>query len=441
MRRSLRLRLTLLLGGTILLAALVATSAAFLLAYREATEFQDDLLRQIAVLADTDSPPHSTSDASARPPLSDPDSRISVIRLPADPRPDWLPERLAAGFHQVEAKPGPQRVFVRDYENLGRRIVVAQPTETRDEIALDSAIQTLVPLVLLLPVIAWLILRIVRHELVPIDHLARHLDAQPADRPGPLADAKVPEEIRPFVQAINRLLERVAELVQQQRRFIADAAHEIRSPLTALSVQAQNLSQAQTLEAARERMRPLQAGIDRAQRLAEQLLSLARLQAGSLPTQEVDLSGLARELIAEQMPFAEARGIDLGLEECAPVRIAATPDSLRLVLRNGLENALKYGRDGGEVTVRIAADSEYAIIEVVDDGPGIPATERARVLEPFRRLEHAGGTGSGLGLSIAREAAARVGGKLELAPRRGAPGLIFRYRQRRVLSGSPSGDA
>lgn len=435
MNRSLQRRLTLMLGGAILLAAIIATLAVVVMVYREAAEFQDDLLRQVAAFGGGSAPVDSARQAEPRPALSDPDSRITLIRLPGDRRPAWMPAELTPRFHQLETHSGPLRVFVRKEERLGRTIIAAQPTETRKEIALGSAVQTLVPMLLLLPVIAWLILRIVRNELAPIGDLARHLDAQPADRPSPMVDREVPDEVRPFVQAINRLLERVAELVQQQRRFIADAAHEIRSPLTALSVQAQNLSRAHTPESMRERLLPLQAGIERARKLTEQLLSLARLQSSAPPTRAVvDVAALARELIAEHLPQAETRGIDLGLEEGAPVHIAADPATLHLVLRNGLENALKYGRAGGQVTVRIDADRDQAIIEVIDDGPGIPAAERISVMEPFHRLQHAGAAGSGLGLSIAREAAVRLGGVLELADRSDRPGLTFRYRQLRMGS-------
>ncbi|NEX21485.1 two-component sensor histidine kinase [Thiorhodococcus mannitoliphagus] len=429
MNRSLQLRLILMLGGAILLAALVAGLAAFVLAYLEAAEMQDDLLRQVAALADRHDALKSSQHDSARASLADDESRISLIRLPGDPRPAWLPEHLASGFHQLEAEGEPLRVFVREDVHLGLRVIVAQPTETRDEIALASALHTLVPLLLVLPVMGWLIVRVVRHTLAPIADLARYIDAQPADRPSPMSKDQVPDEIRPFIQAINRLLERVADLIQQQRRFIADAAHEIRSPLTALSVQAENLSQAQTLEAVQERLQPLQAGIERARKLTEQLLSLARLQSGTQAAQDVDLAVLARELIAESWPLAEAKGIDLGLEERASVRLSAPPESLRLVLRNGLDNALKYGRDGGEVTLSINADSGYVTIEILDDGPGIPAEERTRVLEPFLRLQQGHTDGSGLGLSIAREAAARLGGVLELDARADGPGLTFRYRQ------------
>ena len=192
MNRSLQQRLILMLGGAILLAALVAGLAAFVLAYREAAEMQDDLLRQVAALADRHDALNSSKHDSAWPSLADDESRISLIRLPRDPRPAWLPERLAPGFHQLEAEDEPLRVFVREDARIGQRVIVAQPTETRDEIALASALHTLVPLVVLLPVMAWLIVRIVRHALAPIADLARHLDAQPADRPSPMSNARGP---------------------------------------------------------------------------------------------------------------------------------------------------------------------------------------------------------------------------------------------------------
>ena len=438
MKRSLQQRLSLLLGGAVLCAAVVAAAASFILAYSEATEFQDDMLRQIALLAaHSTSRPFSRPEAATQTPtnlrLQDPESRVSVVRLPGDPRPDWLAGDLKAGFHTLEAGGERARVFVRK-DPPDRATIVAQPTETRDEIALNSAVHTLLPLVLLLPAMVWLIVRIVRRELAPVSTLAAHLDAQPADRPNPLSGEDVPDEILPFVQAINRLLERVSDLVEQQRRFIADAAHEIRSPLTALSIQARNVQQAGSLEAMRERLAPLRAGIERARRLTEQLLSLARVQAGTLPITDVDVPALARELIGEYLPLAEAKGIDLGLDERAPLTINAAPDTLRLVLRNGLENALKYVPEGGEVTLRVDADDADANIDIVDNGPGIPAAERARVLDPFYRIPGAQGQGSGLGLTIAREAAARLGGSLDLSDREECSGLVYRYRQPRAAS-------
>ena len=147
-----------------------------------------------------------------------------------------------------------------------------------------------------------------------------------------------------------------------------------------------------------------------------------------MPTAPVDVAVLARELIADYLPLAESKGIDLGLDELAPVRIEAARETLRLVLKNGLENALKYTPCGGEVTVRLTADAGEVVIEILDDGPGIPASERERVFDPFYRTLGTNGEGSGLGLAIAREAAASLGGSLSLHDRMPGVGLIFRYR-------------
>lgn len=432
MRRSLQWRLSLTLSSAILLAALAAAAVSFLVAYHEATEFQDDILRQIAALAardgggagDIGSPDQPRGDEG----LDNADSYIRVVRLPQGPRPRWLVPDLPPGFHTLRAGDERLRVFKR-VGPAGRSTVVIQPIEIRSEIGLTSAEHALAPL-LLLPVLAvWMILRIVRRELAPIRHLAAHLDAQPADRPRALSDRDVPSEIRPFVLAINRLLERVGVLMDQQRRFVADAAHELRSPLTALSIQARNLRAAKTLNTMRERIEPLQAGIERARKLTEQILSLARVQAGTAATTEVDVAALARELIAEYLPLAESKGIDLGLDAVAPMRVRAAGETLRLVLKNGLENALKYAPRGGEVTLRLATDASGAVVDILDDGPGITVAERERVFDPFYRTLGTIGEGSGLGLAIAREAAASLGGSLSLLDRAPGPGLTFRYCQ------------
>lgn len=434
MKRSLQRHLSFMLGGAILLAGMAAAIASFGLAYSEAKEFQDDMLRQIATLA-VDRHAVASSIEMQRPEridkaISDPESRVMVIHLPGDSRPDWLPSGLSAGFHTLDSGTEQLRIFVR-YRQSGEHTVVAQPTDTRDEIAINSALRTLIPLLLLLPLLTWLIVRIVRTELAPITQLSTSLDEQPTDKPQPIADDRLPNEITPFVHAINRLLERVNHLMGQQRRFIADAAHELRSPLTALSVQVQNLSQAGSLEAMRERVIPLQEGIERAQKLTEQLLSLAKTQAGTTGETMVDISLMSRELIAEYLPIAEAKQIDLGLDEVAPLFMHASPGVLRLILKNALENALKYTPKGGEVTIRLFSEGNFSVIEVIDNGPGIPMSERERVFDLFYRIPGTGGDGSGLGLAIAREAAIRLGGNLSLHARQEGDGLVFRYRQRR----------
>lgn len=430
MRRSLQRHLSLMLAGAILLAALVAALASFVLAYAEAKEFQDDMLRQIAVLNDKGSPESVPVKAAGDDAITSPESRIVIVHLPESPRPVWLSDDLPPGFHTLNASSEQLRIFIHS-TGVGGRTVVAQPTDARDEIAINSALRTLIPLLLLLPVLAWLIVRIVRREFAPIARLSRSLDEQAADRPHPIDDDSLPDEIAPFVQAINRLLERVNQLMVQQRRFVADAAHELRSPLTALSVQAQNLRQSQSLEILQTRVVPLQAGIERARQLTEQLLSMARTQAGTTAGSVVDVSGVARELLAEYLPMAEEKGIDLGLEEYARFSLPASTESLRLILGNAVSNALKYSPAGSEVTIRLLTEDETAVVEVVDNGPGVPAAERERVFDAFYRLPGTTETGSGLGLSIAREAALRLGGIISLSERRDEPGLVFRYQQRR----------
>ena len=318
------------------------------------------------------------------------------------------------------------RVFVRG--GLMRTIVV-QPTEARDEIALNSALRILIPLLLLMPMLIWLIVRIVRSQLTPIASLARRLDEQSAHHPNQLQSDDLPQEIIPFVHAINRLLERINQLMGQQRRFIADAAHELRSPLTALSIQAQNLMHGDTLDVMRERVPPLRDGIERARQLTEQLLSLAGTQAGLEGASMVNVPVMARELIAEYLPLAEARHIDLGLDEVALLSLRTEPDVLRLILRNALENAMKFTPEGGEVTLRLLSDNDEAVIEVVDNGSGIPVPERERVFDPFYRIPGTSEEGSGLGLAIAREAANRLGGTVSVYGRQEGSGLVFRYRQ------------
>lgn len=433
MNNSLQHRLSIGLGMVIVAAGIVAAGISFWLAFGEAQEFQDGSLRQIAVLVDADRLP-VRGQRAAPGTDNDPEARIVVQRLapPAETGADELPlpVDLAPGFHTIDVNGSGWRIYVRSLRN-GTRIAVAQETQVRAEAASDGALRTLFPVITLIPLLAFLSRWLVGASLAPVRTLAHVADAQPEDRPAPLPTDGVPDEIAPFVQSINRLLERVHRLISQQRRFIADAAHELRTPLTALSVQAQNVQKATSIETAHARVVPLLAGIERARQLTEQLLSLARTQASETADTQVSVPTLARELIAEYLPLAETKKIDLGLEEVATLSVRAAPESLRLIVKNALENALKYTPDGGEVTLRLLEEGNDALIEVVDNGPGIAAETRERAFDPFYRMPAAVGEGSGLGLAIAREAASRLGGTVSLHERTGGRGLVFRYRQRR----------
>ncbi len=438
MNGSLERHLSRTLALAIILAGLVAGLVSFGFAYVEAQEFQDDTLRKIAAVADVnrlhEQGVNNNNINGIGGADSDPEDRILILRLPVDMETAsaaWLPADLRPGFHTVGSQDEGWRVFVRQTKH-GARIAVAQETTVRDEMAINSALRTLIPLLALLPLLIWLSVRIVRAELAPVRHLAQTLDEQPAERPAALSEDGMPDEIAPFIRAINRLLERVARLMTEQRRFIADAAHELRSPLTALSLQAQNLEKADTLVAMHERVAPLRAGIERSRRLTEQLLNLAKSQASTATGTVMNVSDMARELIAEYLPLAESRAIDLGLEDTGNIVLAAEPQMLHLVLKNALDNALRYTPAHGEVTLRLYTEGEDAVIEVEDSGPGVPVAQRERVFDPFYRIEGVGGEGSGLGLAIVRDAAARLGGTVSLHDRRDGAGLVFRYRQRCV---------
>ncbi|MFZ1536229.1 MAG: ATP-binding protein [Chromatiaceae bacterium] len=424
MNRSLQRHLARRLGTAITLVGLIAALASFAQSYEEAREFQDDMLHQIAVL-NAQHVPEAMASVTA---ISDPESRVQVFHFPGGILPAWMSGDLAPGFHTLAGTDGDMRVYVHR-TTQGQRTIVAQSTDARDEIGWNSAFRTLIPLLLLLPLLVWLIVRILRDAFAPVARLTTRLDEQAANRPTPVGQEDVPNEILPFVQAINRLLLRVGDLMQQQRRFIADAAHELRSPLTALSLQVQNLRQTGSPEEMHARIEPLRDGVERLRRLTEQLLGLARSQAGTDDEVLMDASDLARQLLAAFLPQAEAAGIDLGLEEKGRFSLRAAPESLRLIVSNALDNALKYTPAGGTVTLRLDRDGGSVLIEVIDTGPGIPETEWERVFDPFYRMPGTEGVGSGLGLSIAREAAARSGGTVTLQSGAEGVGLVFSYRQ------------
>jgi two-component system OmpR family sensor kinase len=426
LRRSLERELSRTLSFAIVVAGIAAAAVAFAFGYEQAEDLQDEALRQIATLAAVPSAGAKADSPDAI--AEDPHSRVLVVSLSAASRPAWLAADLAPGFHTLPGSTEKMRVYVRSA--AGERIAVAQSTEVRNESALYSAAITLLPLLALLPLLVWLARRITRTELAPLRRLAASVDAQLAERPQPLPSDHVPLEAAFFVEAINRLLLRVNELIAAQRRFVADAAHELRSPLTALAVQAGNLAQAQSPQDLQQRIAALKAGIERAGRLTEQLLDLARLQATGGDKQRVDVSSMARELIAECLPLAEQRNIDIGMEETDVLTVSADPASLRLIMKNALDNAVRYTPAGGQVTLRLAKQAEECVIEVLDTGPGIPPGERGRIFAPFYRGAGASGSGSGLGLAIARDAAERCGGSISVEARADAPGTVFRYSQK-----------
>lgn len=431
MKNSIQYKLVLWISVAILAISALASMISFWLAYNAAQQFQDDTLRQVALLAGTSKTPLEeeqiieTKDSGLRRIVVQP----AIVSPGALPPLLKLPEKLPPGYHTVEIDGLGWRVYVHTVMS-GHQLAVAQEVRWRKVVARESALLTLLPLLVVIPLLIIVTRQIIKVEMSSLRALAKLIDTQDEENLSLLPTDKLPTEATPFMQAINRLLERVKHMNETQRRFIADAAHELRSPLTALSLQAQNIERTNSFAISKERLIPLKDGLERSRRLLNQLLDLVRQQSTEAITLRVDVAAVALVVIEEIMPIADAKKIDLGLAQEAAVQIDADPSAIRLLLRNAVDNALRYSPEGGEVTVRIGREDNNAVVEVIDNGPGIPEAELERVFDAFYRLPNNTQAGSGLGLAIARSIAVQFKGSVSLRNRCNGTGLIFTYRQR-----------
>ncbi len=336
-----------------------------------------------------------------------------------------LPQITTLGFSTVDTREGRWRVFGVQAET--RVIQVAQPMSVREGRAAALALDTLKPFALLLPVLALFIWLTVGRALIPLERLTALVQARRVDALDALADERLPDEVRPLVTALNELLARLRAALARERAFMADAAHELRTPLTALHLQMDMLAHAHGETERQAAMDTLSAGVQRAIRLVEQMLSMARAEPRAIPAAHlpVRLDALAREAVAELVPLADARHIDLGVVSEAAVSVAADVDGLRTLLRNLIDNAVRYTADGGRVDVAVEAGTgtRGATLTVSDDGPGITAEERARVFDRFYRRPGNAAAGSGLGLAIVKSIADAHGAQVALGDNPQGPGL------------------
>ena len=349
-----------------------------------------------------------------------------------------LPAQAELGFSSEVTSEGDWRTYAALFQDVV--IQVAQPMRVRRELAAAVALRTVMPLLLLLPVLGVLIWFTVGRGLMPVRRIARDVGLRDARALDPLPEAGLPDEVRPLVEALNRLLGRLGRSLATQRDFIADAAHELRTPLTALQLQVQLAQRAQTLEESHAALAPLKDGLMRASHLVEQLLALARAGADVAPIafEMLDLTEIARTVIVDNTSLALDRNIDLGLTNAGPVFVLGSPDSLRVLVENLIDNALNYSLEGGAVDVRVDMRQGEARLVVADNGPGIDPTERERVFDRFYRGSAATRPGSGLGLAIVRNIAQQHGATVELLPRENGSGLVALVRFTPSISGASS---
>ena len=333
-----------------------------------------------------------------------------------------LPQTITLGFATVNTSEGRWRVF--GVQALTRVIEVAQPMSVREQRAAELAVQTLKPFALLLPVLALLIWFAVGHALEPLGRLTTLVKARRVNALDALPESGLPEEVQPLVQALNELLGRLSAVLERERAFVADAAHELRTPLTALHLQMAMLSRASAESERTAAMGTLSAGVQRAIRLVEQLLALARQEPRiGVPHAPVRLDDLAREVVRELVPLADAGSIDLGVAAAQPATVEGDADALRTLLRNLVDNAVRYTPAGGRVDVAVEASAGGAVLTVTDDGPGIPPEERARVFDRFYRRAGTEPLGSGLGLAIVSTIATAHAATVALSDGAGGRGL------------------
>ncbi|MDP2693337.1 MAG: ATP-binding protein [Gallionella sp.] len=316
------------------------------------------------------------------------------------------------------------RVFSTWDESGEYLIHVAERAGVRDELARDIAGNLLRPLWFSLPLLALLLWIAVMRGLRPLDRLAREVGQREPDNLAALDASSVPREVLPLIERLNRLFTRIDASMQKERRFTADAAHELRTPVAAIKAQAQ-VARAATAEA--ERIHALDnaiLGCDRAAHLIEQLLTLARVDTLDRGvTEPCRLRDIAAETIAALAPAALEKGVRLELLAGNEATVRGNSGLLRVLLRNLLDNSIRHSPSGTTVQVSIAQEPGVACLSVSDNGPGIPEQERDKVLERFYRPLGTQGSGSGLGLSIVKRIAEVHGAALQILPANKGQGL------------------
>ena len=390
-RRTLLLGLSVGLSGGILAAA----GLVYFQAREEANELFDYQMKQlVASLPSQSFAPLAPSRAEEANMQEDIVIQIwdgSGLRIYHSHEQTDLPQRAELGFSSVNTPGGAWRVYSRQLGNT--TVQVAQPLSARRAVATKMAVRTMAPLIL--------------RGLSAVKRAAEDVQARDAGSLSPVSGDGLPQEIQPLVQALNGLLSRLSVALDAQRAFVADAAHELKTPLTALGLQIRLAERAESAEDRKHAFAELKQGLERAIHLVHQLLTLARQEPGAFEQaqEDVDLVALARNVVADFVVAADAKLIDLGIKAEMPAHVTGNPAALRILLSNLVDNAIRYSPNGGRIDVSIQSGDRTAALIVQDAGPGIPEADLARVIDRFYRVTGTQAQGSGLGLSIVKRIA------------------------------------
>ncbi len=415
LKHSLQVRISLALIWMFVPLAMLAGMFSYYETFHETEALQDDLLRQAALYVGPDSKPETL-------PEGDGDTRI-LVQMPDRKPIVSLPPHLKDGLHTLRADDDDDyyRVYIRTTERGW--IAVMQESEYREDLAAAAARQSVLPLMILLTV--WITHKAMR----PVRKLSQSLEQRRINDLSALGVDNIPSEIRGFVTAINLLLKRADEDIRHRQRFVADAAHELRTPMTALSLQAERLNNMPLPPEAARQSAVLQQSIRRNKHLLEQLLALARSQSDETPLAKTTfgLQSRFRQVLQELMPLALEKRQDIGVAVGDDVEIFADETEIYTLIKTFADNAVRYTPPEGRIDLGFTDEGKYLAVWVEDNGNGIPESERARVLDPFYRILGTEQQGTGLGLSIADTLAKKYGGHLELTDsRRFGHGLLIR---------------
>ncbi len=430
LKQSLQVRISIALILMFLPLSIIAGAFSYYQTYHEAEELQDDLLRQTAAYINPKTTDYTQIGSE------------NHILIQTFGQEDTVPlsNTLGEGFHTIKGgvddddDDDEYRAYI--HQTPQGKIAVLQETEYRDDLAATAAYQSVLPLLIALPLMILLTVWITYRAMRPVKTLSASLGQRRSDDLSPLDGEGVPSEIQGFVTAINQLLQRTGENIRRQQRFIADAAHELRSPLTALSLQAERLTKLPQSDEAREQTGLILQSIQRNRHLLEQLLTHARAQGSETQRNLTDISLQAqfRRVLQELMPLALNKQQDIGVAVENDIRIRADDTEIYTLIKTFTDNAIRYTPAGGRIDIGFSETPTTLTIWVEDDGPGIPAAERSRVTDAFYRILGTEQQGTGLGLSIADAIAKRYGGKLILADSRNfAHGLLIQAELNKQL--------
>ena len=429
---SIKTRLLAAITIALTLATLCAAAAIYFSVENEINRLLDNSLRQVALAYQNVRSQDIlrirrdffAQDESMVVQIIDPNTGAKALSRSMDP----LPIADQIGFSNVKIGDEIWRLYTTQ-NSYGQIIEVAQPTFVRSEIALQSAKSVLLPLFFMLVLIALVCQIIIGQGFRALSRTASAIGRRSPSSLTPLSLKGLPAEIEPLVSSLYNLLEQLSDSLKAQKRFASDAAHELRTPLTALTLQIQLAERAKTEEARQKAFGRLKDGIKRATRLVTQLLTMARLDPDnrSQPLLPLDLTALAHSVCDELAPLAAQKNIELKAAADKPAVAIANEDALRLLMNNLCDNAMRYTPADGHIEIRTYIRDSKAFIEVCDDGPGVPETERERIFERFYRAE---GTktipGTGLGLAIVRRVAELHGGTPSLDAGLNGKGVCFR---------------